>query len=212
MKLGAENPKKVILTVGLMVIALVLFIYMVFGGSGSATASNTATQPVAAPAPATESHQAAHAAALKARENSSLDPTLRTDLLASFEGVSYSGTGRNIFKAEPDPPSLAQQEKDALCAQLGGPSHGKPYCSPFGPGKRPPPPPIDLKFFGFASKPGEPKKAFLSKGDDLFIASEGEIVDRRYKIVHINATSIEIEDVLNDNTQTIYLSQQQGQG
>jgi hypothetical protein len=211
MKLGADNPKKVIFTVGLMVVALVLFGYMVFGGSGSATASSTANQP-AATASAEESHQAAHAAADKARRNSDLDPSLRTDLLAAYEGIAYGGNGRNIFKAEPDPPSKAQLDADAICAQLGGVSHGKPYCNPFGPGKRPPPPPIDLKFFGFASKPGEPKKAFLSKGDDLFIASEGEIVDRRYKIVHINPTSIDIEDVLNDNTQTIYLSQQPGQG
>jgi|SRR5215471_6130280 len=211
MKLGAENRKKVILTATLMAIALAFFVYMVFGGSGSAPAPNNSNQP-AANAPAAESHQAAHAAALKARQNSDLDPSLRTDLLAAYEGITYGGNGRNIFKAEPDPPSQATLEENAICSQLGGASHGKPYCNPFGPGKRPPPPPIDLKFFGFASKPGEPKKAFLSKGEDLFIASEGEIVDRRYKIVHINATSVEIEDVLNDNTQTIPLTQQPGQG
>lgn len=207
MKLGAENPKKVIVTVAMMVFALALFFYMVFGGSGSATASSSTNQATGG-SPATESRQAAHTAAVKARATNNLDPSLRTDLLAASEGVVYGGTGRNIFKAEPDPPPVLPQ--DAICAQLGGASHGKPYCNPIGPGKRPPPPPIDLKFFGFASKPGEPKKAFLSKGDDLFIASEGEIVDRRYKIVRINATSVEIEDVLNDNTQIIFLSQQQG--
>ena len=207
MKLGADNPKKVIITAALTVFALALFIYMVFSGSGPATASASATQPGTA-TPAAESHQAAHDAALRARLNSSLDPSLRTDLLRASEGVVYSGTGRNIFKAEPDRPPVVL--KDAICSQLGGPSLGKPYCSSIGPGKRPPPPPIDLKFFGFASKPGEAKKVFLSKGEDIFIASEGEIVDRRYKIVRINATSVEIEDVLNDNTQTIFLTQQQG--
>ena len=59
-----------------------------------------------------------------------------------------------------------------------------------------PPPPIPLKFFGFANQPGEPKKVFLSKGDDVFIAGEGEIVDRRYKVVRISATSVEIQDVV----------------
>ena len=34
MKLGADNPKKVIITAALMVFALALFIYMVFSGSG----------------------------------------------------------------------------------------------------------------------------------------------------------------------------------
>jgi hypothetical protein len=58
------------------------------------------------------------------------------------------------------------------------------------------PPPIPLKFFGFANQPGEPKKVFLSKGEDVFIAGEGEIVDRRYKVVRISPTSVEIQDVV----------------
>ena len=71
----------------------------------------------------------------------------------------------------------------------------------------PPPPPIPLKFFGFANKPGEPKKAFLSQGEDVFIAVEGDIVDRRYKIIKIGPMSVEIEDVLYNNRQSIPLTQ-----
>src|SRR5437868_6168701 len=71
----------------------------------------------------------------------------------------------------------------------------------------PPPPPINLKFFGFANKPGEPRKAFLSQGDDVFIAVEGDIVDRRYKVIHIGPTSVEVEDVLYNNRQSIPLTQ-----
>ena len=66
----------------------------------------------------------------------------------------------------------------------------------------PPPPPINLKFFGFANKPGEAKKIFLSQGEDVFIAGEGDIVDRRYRILHITPVSVEVEDVLNNNRQT----------
>ena len=69
----------------------------------------------------------------------------------------------------------------------------------------PPPPPINLKFFGFANKPGEAKKIFLSQGEDVFIAGEGDIVDRRYKILHITPVSVEVEDVLNNNRQSIPL-------
>jgi hypothetical protein len=71
----------------------------------------------------------------------------------------------------------------------------------------PPPPPINLKFFGFANKPGEPKKIFLSQGEDVFIAGEGDIVDRRYKILRITPVSVEVEDVLNNNRQSIPLTQ-----
>ena len=81
-----------------------------------------------------------------------------------------------------------------------------PKAPPQPPPGPPPPPPIPLKFFGFASHTGEPKRIFLAQGDDVFIAEEGQIVDRRYKVLHINPTSVEIEDVLNNNHQTIPLS------
>jgi hypothetical protein len=71
----------------------------------------------------------------------------------------------------------------------------------------PPPPPIPLKFYGFANKPGQTKSIFLANGDDIFIGREGDIVNRRYKIIHIMPTQVEIEDVLNNNRQTIPLTQ-----
>jgi hypothetical protein len=202
MKLGANNPKKVIITAGLLVFALVLFVYMVFdNGSPAGASASNAGQPGAS-MPAAESRLAARKAAVKSRVSDSLDPSLRTDLLLASEGVVYNGTGRNIFKAEPDPPKVGPAP---ICAQPGGPSGGMRWCQPLTVPSRPKPPDIPLKFFGFANKPGEPRKAFLSQGDDIFIASEGDIVDRRYKIVHITPTSVDIQDVLNDNTQTIPL-------
>jgi hypothetical protein len=72
----------------------------------------------------------------------------------------------------------------------------------------PPPPPIPLKFFGFASKPGEPKRIFLSKEQDVFIAGEGEIIDRRYKVMRISPTSVEVQDLVNSGPpQSIPLTQ-----
>ena len=41
----------------------------------------------------------------------------------------------------------------------------------------------------------------------MFIAGEGDIVDRRYRILHIGPGSVEVEDVLNNNRQTIPLTQ-----
>jgi len=62
---------------------------------------------------------------------------------------------------------------------------------------------------GFASKPGEVKKVFLKQAEDVFIAREGEIVDRRYKVMRISPIAVEIEDVLNNNRQSIPLTQNQ---
>ena len=75
-----------------------------------------------------------------------------------------------------------------------------------GPPKPPPPPPIPLKFYGFSGSKNGPKQVFLSKGEDIFIAKEGQIVDRRYKILKIGPNSIEVEDVLNNNRQTLPLT------
>jgi hypothetical protein len=41
----------------------------------------------------------------------------------------------------------------------------------------------------------------------VFIAKQGDIVDRRYKVIQIQQNSVVIEDVLNRNRQTIPLVQ-----
>jgi hypothetical protein len=122
----------------------------------------------------------------------SLDPRLRLDLLAQAEQTKYTGSGRNIFSDQPPPPPAPKVVEQPVQPQHTGP---------------PPPPPINLKFFGFASSKGDPtKKVFLSQGEDVFVAREGEIVQRRYKILRINQTSIDVEDVLTNNRQTIPLT------
>jgi hypothetical protein len=121
---------------------------------------------------------------------------LRYDWLKTSEDTKYEGNGRNIFLAQAEiPQPVAPGQTDAEKKKAEGPP------------PPPPPPPINLKFYGFASKPGEPKKVFLSQGEDVFIASEGETIDRRYKVLHISPMSVEIEDVLSNNRQMIPLSQ-----
>ena len=61
--------------------------------------------------------------------------------------------------------------------------------------------------FRFANRPGETKKVFLSQGEDVFVAGEGDIVDRRYRVLHISPTSVDVEDVLNNNRQSLPLTQ-----
>ena len=126
-----------------------------------------------------------------------LDPTLDLALLKQSEEIKYAGNGRNIFVAG----SKATIETPK---GTGATDHTPVAYTPPPP---PPPPPITLKFFGFASKPGEPKRIFLSQNEDVFIAGEGDIVNRRYRVLHIAPNAVEIEDVLNNNRQSIPLTQ-----
>lgn len=133
----------------------------------------------------------AHATRQAPRVNA-LDPTLRTDLLKESEQSKYETKGRNIFvaQAEIPKPIIPILEKHDT-----------------GPPPPPPPPQIDVKFFGFANKPGEAKSIFLSKGEDIWVAKEGDVVNRRYRILKINPNSVDIEDVLSNNRQSIPLTQ-----
>jgi hypothetical protein len=130
----------------------------------------------------------------------SLDPRLRLDLLTNSEEVKYEGNGKNIFRSAPEAvdvpavkvsPLLARQEEARRIADAV-----------------PPPPPINLKFFGISNGKNERPRAFLSQGEDVWIAHEGDVVNRHYKIVHISPAAVEVEDLLNNNSQPIPLTRQ----
>lgn len=127
-----------------------------------------------------------------------LDPTLRMEAMLVTESLVYSGSGRNIFSASSVPVDIP---KPIVSPR---PKPGPPPPPPPPPGP-PPPPPIDLKFFGTATAPDGARRAFLLHGEDVFLASGGDIVQRRYKVVSIGANSIVVEDLANNNRQTLPL-------
>lgn len=210
MKFGAESKKQVIIASVLGGIALIQVVRMMWpsgpaetpvaasssSSGSSSSASSSSTTGASAPSFGYSNHNApAKSAKLVSSGEQSLDPTLRLQLLHAVESISYGGSGRNIFVEQadaPPPPKVIQSPVVDV---------------PTGPPLPPPPPPITLKFFGFASQTGEAKRVFLSEGEDVFIAAEGDIVNRRYKVVHINPSSVEIEDVLFNHSQTIPLTQ-----
>ena len=127
-----------------------------------------------------------------------LDPTLRMEAMLVTESLVYSGSGRNIFSANSAPVDIPKPIANVRTKPLPPP----PPPLPVGP---PPPPPIDLKFFGTATAPDGTRRAFLLHGEDVFLASGGDIVQRRYKVISIGANSIVVEDMANNNRQTLPL-------
>ena len=189
MKLGTENKKKTIIAGVLLLVAVVLLIRTFSGGGEEAPAP---AQKTAAPGAAgSKGKPRKPGRTLLAH---SLDPTLRFDLLKSSEDVTYKGNGRNIFSSQaPPPPAPIPQTVTPVNTDNTPPAP-------------PPPPPSGLKFYGYAGPKNEGKKVFLIKGDDIFLAKEGDIVDRRYKIVRVGMTSVEVEDMLTNHTETIPLA------
>ena len=201
MQLGLENKKKATWAAVLGVLAVLALAYQFI--PMLTESSEPASNPqAAAPTLSPRAQKRSGAKAGKKQKVENLDPTLRLDLLAASERTEYQGNGKNIFVSSADdvviPKPIARANKDGNTAAV------TPYVVPNPPQAAP----IPLKFYGFASSPGEPKRIFLKLGEDVFVAGEGEIVDRRYKVIRISATSVEIQDVVTSGPpQSIPLTQ-----
>ena len=201
MQLGFENKKQTMWAAVLGVAAVLIVAYEVipmFSGS-SVTASSV---PAPAPAAQRASARSGTKPGKKPPRVQNLDPTLRLDLLASSEQTVYEGSGRNIFVSRADEVVIQPPKAPGNTDGKNESDHG--YTPPIIPQA----PPIPLKFYGFASSAGERKKIFLKMGEDVWVAGEGEIVDRRYKVIQITPTSVSIQDmVYSSPPQNIPLTQ-----
>ncbi len=206
---GSEDRKKIAAVIGFVLIASALVYFEYFYTGAPATPA-----PVAAPAPAASANNTAPAgnppsgAAAKplGTTAAALDPTLHMEAMLVTESVEYSGSGRNIFSASsapvvtiPNPITAARPKPGPAPVVVPCP----PNCPP--PPPPPPPPPIDLKFFGVETTADGTRQAFLLHDDSVFLASAGDVVLRRYRVVSIEAKSVRVEDMQYNNTQTLPL-------
>src|SRR4051812_21880760 len=158
MQVGADNRTKLIAMIVLALLGAFMLV-RAFTSADNVTAAPSTPKPPASGAVRSAAQVKKPAPNAQAQ---SLDPTIRLDLLAASEGIKYEGKGRNIFKAEaeapPAPPvkKLTAEEECRIAPHVGCP--GVPV----------PPPPINLKFFGFANRAGDRKRVFLSQGADVF--------------------------------------------
>ena len=119
------------------------------------------------------------------------NPFLRIDKLERIRKLEYKGSRRSIFTTQMPPPPAPP------------PSPVKP-----GPQVPPPDPPltIPVKFFGYASDPiSGRKRAFFTNGEDVFILSEGETLQNRYRLLRIGNATADFEEVLTGKRATLPL-------
>jgi hypothetical protein len=205
--LGTENKRQIRILAALGVVIVCVGGYEIkdnfFSSSPAPVRPPAAAARPAAPQPTPLNNLAAAAnpsasAGPEAQKlsNAGIDPTLHLDQLARSEGVEYLGTGRNIFSAESAP---AHIETPVAGARPGSPVVKAAPAMP----EKPRPPAIDLKYFGYTQARDKSLQAFFIRGEDIFIARSGEIVDHRYKVGAIMPGSVQVTDLSYNNTQTL---------
>jgi hypothetical protein len=139
----------------------------------------------------------------------SIDPTLQLDRLAKLQTVTLEGGQRSLFdfSSAPPPPKPKTPEPkidfDKVRKLAEGPAAPS---GPPAPPPKPPPTPIPLKFYGFTDpKRAGLKRAFFLDGEDIVVATEGDIIKKRYKVIRIGLSSAVVEDTEQKDQQTLPL-------
>jgi hypothetical protein len=201
---GKERNK---LIVGILLLAAGAYLaYNAIFASPQPAAPAVKSQPPAARTNAPErpampsARRAGKGAAAKA-PTGPIDPKLRLDLLEKSASVAYEpGAGRNIFAfgVPPPPPAVKLPPRPPAPAPfpMQNPNNsGGSMATQIA---------IPLKFFGTVNKPNDPvKTALLQQDDETFIAREGDIVNKRYRILKIGVNTIEVEDIVTKSRQVL---------
>ena len=142
-----------------------------------------------------------------------IDPTLRTDLLAKLGNVPIQGGARPLFEFSAAPPPKAPDPGKIIPTKPVSVVKPPVPVTPPAPSKpvepvKPQAPPIPLKFYGFTAARGGPKRGFFLENEDVYVANEGEVIKRRYKVVRISLNSAILEDTEFKQLQTLPLVDQ----
>lgn len=199
--LGTENKRQVYIVIALAAVIAGVGGYELYNSFGSSSAPATpppaAANTAARRAAGTSAANSAAGPQAQRITTTNIDPALHLDKLAQSEDVVYAGTGRNIFSAESAPVAIPQPIKSAR-------NTPPPVAAP--PPGPPRPPAIDLKYFGYSQSSDKQLRAFLVRGEDIFMARPGDIVDHRYKVDSIMPGAVQITDLGYNNTQSLPLT------
>jgi hypothetical protein len=126
------------------------------------------------------------------------NPALRSDILKRFLTLEYKGVHRSIFSAAMPPPPAPP------------PSKAPPVNTAPPVPQGPPPLTVDAKYFGYVSDvSGGHRRAFFASNnnEDVFIASEGDTLMGRFRVVRLTNTSADVEEVSSGRRATLVLEE-----
>lgn len=135
-----------------------------------------------------------------------IDPSLHLEKLETFDPGSPLNA-RNMFSVEAVPERVVSAKNTkpgtaGTSASLTPGSQQTPVMS------RPAPPTviINLKFFGTKTDLlHKGRQGFFADGDEVYLASEGDLVANRYRILRIGDNSAEIEELSSKTRRQISL-------
>jgi hypothetical protein len=137
-----------------------------------------------------------------------IDPTLKIELLAKLQKVPLEGGARSVFDygqaPVPPPPKVDPIRPEVIAAQNKAREDAEKFAKEHPP--KVPPPPIPLKFYGYANRlSGPARQAFFLDGDDIQIKAENDVIRGRYKVIRIGINSAVVEDLTSHDQQTLPL-------
>ncbi len=220
MTLGAEKNKVILLAVLGAVAGYSVYTQLLSGptptprtAARASSAEQGRSSPRARPGARRGAARPAFGGSEEPLDPMTVDPTLRTDLLAKVRAVTFDGVERDLFRfAERKKPRVAgpsAEEVKAAQARMDAAAKPKSPAASKPVSRKPGAPPIKWRYYGFANSSKDARKrAFLIGDEDqVFIATEGDVFKKRYRVVRIGVNSIVIEDLQFKDKQSLPLEQ-----
>lgn len=189
MKLSARSQKT--WTVVLGVVAAVLIVNLVSEMRGTRASASTRAVTVRPEHPL--SRQASAPAKHIKDDLSRYDPTVDLGALKQIDGRPEVDVARNPF--------------DFPAPKIVRPSNVGPDGKPLPPPPPPPPPPLPIKAVGFADRDKGVVQVVLTDDQGLYVVSEGEIFNKKYRVIKITSKTVEVEDDTTHQTSELPLPQ-----
>ena len=125
-----------------------------------------------------------------------IDPTLRLDLLSRLRQVQYTGNSRNLFESGPSPELPAVPQVGKIMPKPMVPVIPPPTVAP-PVGNLNPVVNIPFRYYGFVKpgQKGDTNRGFFMEGDNILVATEGDVLEQKYLVVSLTATTARVEDI-----------------
>jgi hypothetical protein len=135
-----------------------------------------------------------------------VDPVLRLDFLERLSKVEAPSGMRNLFEIGPAEEAKGQGALPVRVIPVKSVAPVAPV-SPEVPPVTMPTANIPYKYYGFA-KPvnsGDANRGFFMEGDNILVATEGQLIQQRYLVVQLTSTTARLEDTQMKLGQTLQL-------